>query len=535
MSDHPTSYPDINEILNLLLINAQRILQDKFVGMYLYGSLSSGDFNPETSDIDFLVVTTEILSEDRIAELNSMHQNIWKSGMKWAAKLEGSYVHKDLIRKHNPNGAPCPTINEGNFYVGGLGSDWIIQRHVVREFGVIVEGPDPKTLIDPVSPEDIRTAVFETLNEWWFPMLDDPTWLRAHRSNYHGFAVITMCRAMHAIENGTIVSKPVAVEWAKETLDPRWRALLTQAVESQYGRHSNFLNETLEFIRYTQARMPIKRLYNKNRITLNDFFDFKPHDWMMYDMSETQFRFITHTELNSHREAAIQLARDSWPEFMWHDAVAEERWHEFFDRFAKYQSVLLDTTTNQVAALGHSLPFRWDKSLAELPEEGWDWVIQQAIKGDKNGAEPNLLAAVFVGVREEYKKSGLSRTILLSFQPTARTHGFKNLVIPVRPNEKPKYPLTTMDDYVTWKNDAGLPFDLWLRIQHRAGGRVIKICHKSKTVRGSRAEWEKWTGIKFPQSGQYITPGALNPIEMNVERDEGVYIEPNVWMQHSSA
>src|SRR5687768_72198 len=58
-----TPYTDVNEILHLLLVNVKEILKDQFLGMYLYGSLSSGDFNPETSDVDFLVVTKEVLSE----------------------------------------------------------------------------------------------------------------------------------------------------------------------------------------------------------------------------------------------------------------------------------------------------------------------------------------------------------------------------------------------------------------------------------------------------------------------------------------
>lgn len=181
-------------------------------------------------------------------------------------------------------------------------------------------------------------------------------------------------------------------------------------------------------------------------------------------MDESRFQIITPDNLPNHYESAVELARESWPEFIWHDKVAKEHWNEFFERFRKYQSVLLDENENRVVAVGHSLPFRWDQELADLPEEGWDWVIEKAVQDDKNGVEPNILAAVFVGVREEYKKHGLSRSILLSFQPTARAHGFKNLVIPVRPNEKPNYPLTSMDDYIQWKNDAGMPFDSWLRI-----------------------------------------------------------------------
>ncbi|HLO29032.1 MAG TPA: nucleotidyltransferase domain-containing protein, partial [Anaerolineales bacterium] len=139
----PTPYPDVNEILDVLLSDVQQILGDQFIGMYLYGSLSSGDFNPETSDVDFLVVTRDLLSDEHIAELESMHQKIWAGGLKRADRLEGSYIPQKDLRRHDPNNAPCPTINEGKFYVDRLGSDWIVQRHIVREYGVALAGPDP--------------------------------------------------------------------------------------------------------------------------------------------------------------------------------------------------------------------------------------------------------------------------------------------------------------------------------------------------------------------------------------------------------
>jgi hypothetical protein len=39
--------------------------------------------------------------------------------------------------------------------------------------------------------------------------------------------------------------------------------------------------------------------------------------------------------------------------------------------------------------------------------------------------------------------------------------------------------------------------------------------------------------MKFPQSGQYVVKGALNPITMDVEKDRGIYVEPNVWLVHT--
>jgi predicted nucleotidyltransferase len=252
----PTPYPDVNEVLNLLLLNAKEILGDQFVGMYLYGSLSSGDFNPETSDIDFLVVTADTLSDETISRLENMHKQTWATSMKRAGKLEGAYVPKELIRRHDPNGAPGPTVNEGHFYVAGLGSDWIIQRHVVRECGVVLEGPDPRTLIDFVSTDDIRSAVLGILHEWWFPMLDDPAWLRDHESAYRAFAVITMCRVLHALEHGTVVSKPKATRWAQTRLDNKWKNLIERSVAaSPHGELDVPLNETLDFIRFIHEQV----------------------------------------------------------------------------------------------------------------------------------------------------------------------------------------------------------------------------------------------------------------------------------------
>jgi predicted nucleotidyltransferase len=251
----PTPYPEINEVLNMLLVHVKEILGEQFVGMYLYGSLSSGDFDPETSDIDFLVVTADQLSEQKIAELDAMHQQTWARSPKRALELEGSYIPKHLIRRHDPDGAPCPTVNEGKFYVDQRGSDWIIQRHVVREFGVIVEGPDPKTLIDFVGPDDIRGSVLGILQEWWFPMLDDPSWLREHGDKYHAFAVITMCRVLHALEHGTVTSKPKAVQWTRGKLGEPWVQVIDKAIRaSRHETQDDFLDETLGFIRFVKNR-----------------------------------------------------------------------------------------------------------------------------------------------------------------------------------------------------------------------------------------------------------------------------------------
>jgi hypothetical protein len=45
-------------------------------------------------------------------------------------------------------------------------------------------------------------------------------------------------------------------------------------------------------------------------------------------------------------------------------------------------------------------------------------------------------------------------------------------------------------------------------------------------------DWERWTGLRFPDSGDYVVPGALTTVRIDRRRDRGRYVEPNVWMRH---
>jgi hypothetical protein len=248
LSTHPTPYPDVNAVLHALLAGVRDILGPHFVGMYLYGSLADGDFDPQRSDVDFVVVTATELSEELIAALEALHARLAATGEKWAAKLEGSYVPRHALRRYDPDAAPCPYINEGHFCVGGHGSDWVIQRHTLRERGVVLAGPAPRTLIDPVPPDDLRWAVRATLREWWAPMLQAPARLRGRE--YQAYATLTMCRALYTLQHGTTVSKAAAARWAQEALHERWAGLIERALAWPRPPQADRMDETLDFMQY---------------------------------------------------------------------------------------------------------------------------------------------------------------------------------------------------------------------------------------------------------------------------------------------
>ncbi len=252
-----TPYPDVNAILQVLQGEVRRILAGHFVGMYLDGSLASGDFDQD-SDIDFVVATDEDVSGELFLALQAMHDRIATLDTCWAIQLEGSYVSLPTLRRHDPAHAlPVhPNIERGRgerLKMVEHGDWWAIHRSILWERGVTLAGPDPRTLVDPVPPDDLRRAVRGILHEWTARLLGDPAQLSSR--GYQSYIVLSMCRILYPLEHGAVVSKPVAARWARAKLDGLWAPLIERA---WVGRHNPGLppdpddvNETLDLIRYT--------------------------------------------------------------------------------------------------------------------------------------------------------------------------------------------------------------------------------------------------------------------------------------------
>lgn len=252
-----TPYPEVTAVLSLLLREVRGVLGADFVGMYLYGSLSLGDFDPASSDIDFLIVTERELPAQSVTDLAAMHARVAASGLEWADKLEGSYIPRAALRRYDPANNRHPTIGvDWAFGIGAHDRGWVIERQIVREHGVVVSGPSPATLIDPVSPDDLRAAVRDALDGFWRVQLTEPEGRlpRLHMREYQAFAILTMCRALYTLDHGEVVSKPGAARWARETLPPPWPDLIAKALRWRHDTRADDLTETLAFIRYTIER-----------------------------------------------------------------------------------------------------------------------------------------------------------------------------------------------------------------------------------------------------------------------------------------
>ncbi len=247
-----TPYPAINELLQDLLGRVQEVVRSEFVGMYLYGSLASGHFQPDRSDIDVLVVTADTLAEPLLSALGTMHHELAAAGSGGAKKLEAAHLPAAVLRRHDPSHPPVPILNEGEFCTEVLASDWIIQRHQLRANGIVVSGPELQAMIDAIDDEALQLAVRSNLREWWAPMLDNPG--RLHDYGYQPYAVLSMCRTLYTLQHAKPVSKSDAARWALRTLPQEWTPLVEAAMRWRPHDSVGSVAQTMEFIRYTTDR-----------------------------------------------------------------------------------------------------------------------------------------------------------------------------------------------------------------------------------------------------------------------------------------
>lgn len=200
------------------------------------------------------------------------------------------------------------------------------------------------------------------------------------------------------------------------------------------------------------------------------------------------------------------------------------------ERYPEFQLCLVDAETGYPVAVGCSVPFfcadPWN-----LPDEGWDWIVERAHAAD---APPNMLGGLAVSVPQVHRSKGLARLVLKAMRAVADECGFERLVIPVRPTAKARHPDVAMADYVHWTDENGRIYDPWLRSHLAAGGQIVGEAARSMVVEEPVPFWEVWAGRQFPQSGLYAIEGALAPVAVDLARGVGRYEEPNVWIAYAA-
>ena len=220
-----------------------------------------------------------------------------------------------------------------------------------------------------------------------------------------------------------------------------------------------------------------------------------------------------------------------WAGFMLEDIISNKYWHEYVNViYPEFQQYLLNEEEEPVA-VAQAIPLTWDGTMAGLPI-GWNDCFVRSAADYEAGRAPNTLAALEIAIQPEYHGQGISYRMIKALRDIAGEHDFQAVIVAVRPSWKMRYPLAPMERYVRWQREDGAPFDPWLRAHWRSGAEILKVAHPSMLIESSIDEWEEWTGMKFPESGDYVVQDALVPVQIDREMNVGRYVEPNVWVHH---
>ncbi len=216
--------PDIKVLLEPLLAQMQSILGGKLVGLYVYGSLVTGDFDPDISDLDLFAALRNELDKDDFAALDVMHNQWAAAHPVWAGRLEVGYLSLHGLGTFRTENSPMGNISPGEpFHMIEAGHLWLTNWYVVRTNGIALYGPPPDEIIPPISVSEFKETVKAHVQGW-------RTWINdVDARPGQAYAILTLCRAFYTVRNGAQVSKLQAAAWAAGEL-PEWSDFIHNAV-----------------------------------------------------------------------------------------------------------------------------------------------------------------------------------------------------------------------------------------------------------------------------------------------------------------
>jgi predicted nucleotidyltransferase len=245
---------DIGALLARLTDEIWRNTNGTLVGLYVYGSLVTGDFDKDRSDIDLLGVVDPGVEGDTFGRLERMHARLVEDLPAWEDRIEAAYVPVAALRTFRTQTSQIAVVSPGEpFHLKDAGEDWLMNWYMVREVGATLYGPPPRALIPEISQSEFVAAVRVQAGTW-------KEWVyRMRTPGAQSYAVLTMCRALYTNTHGRQASKKRAGMWAKAYL-PQWAHLIQQSLDWLSERDDETddnegFHETVRFVHEVAARI----------------------------------------------------------------------------------------------------------------------------------------------------------------------------------------------------------------------------------------------------------------------------------------
>jgi GNAT superfamily N-acetyltransferase len=253
--------------------------------------------------------------------------------------------------------------------------------------------------------------------------------------------------------------------------------------------------------------------------------------WRPLDTGGVEPGVVRYSERPELWEAVAGLSDEVWPEYNKHGQTLGYYWPQLEVVFPEWQFLLYDPGDGSVLAEGNCVPVAWDGTDTGLGP-GIDAALTGAFGLRAAGGAATAVCALAAKISPRHQRRGLAKVMLQAMAGLARDAGLDHLIAPVRPTLKERYPITPIERYARWTRADGAPFDPWVRAHTQLGARIGPAIPRSLHITGTVGEWESWTGMVFPETGDYVFPAGLSPVRIDRDNDAGQYWEPNIWIIH---
>jgi predicted nucleotidyltransferase len=244
-----TCSTDIKDFIFNLQEEISKILDDNLIGFYIHGSLAMGGFNPNSSDIDILVVTNKSMTVETKRELANLFLRYSKSPF----PVEISFLNSDQLRKWQH---PCPfdfhysefwrvryenDLLNGtyNYLNNDVNTDADLAAHITitNNRGICVNGRPIGEVFPSVPRSDYLSSIIGDFKDCLENIEEDPI-----------YCTLNWIRVFWYLKEKVISSKQEAGNWGLSTLPKEMRITIKKVVDGYVNEKDTYDFKTDELI-----------------------------------------------------------------------------------------------------------------------------------------------------------------------------------------------------------------------------------------------------------------------------------------------
>lgn len=240
MNLQPSGFsPETNAVLSRITGGLAALFGNQLTGVYLYGSLLWGDFDPALSDLDLAAVLEAPVNREQLEVLRAFHTALVREFPAWEDRIEVQYVSRESLACFRERETQMANISPGEpLHLIPCNRDWLTNWYFIRAYGRALCGPEPGDVLPDISHNEFLGAVYAHAQDW-------RTYVENTRSSqgYQGYAILTLCRALTTLTTGKQVSKQKAADWVSAHI-PEYAPLIARALTWRRTRDNAPADET---------------------------------------------------------------------------------------------------------------------------------------------------------------------------------------------------------------------------------------------------------------------------------------------------